>query len=196
MTQQSSSPAEEEVTQWLADHGDVLYRYALKRLGSRDIAEDLAQDTFVAALRSRGEFRRHSSVQTWLVGILRHKISDYLRQLSRQRERDAEIADAGAASSPFKKGHWRTGVKAWPHDPARSLENKEFWRVLTDCQNKLPSKLAIVFRLRDLEELPMSEICELLEISTSNLSVRLHRARLLLRDCIDRNWFTTRRNVS
>ncbi len=196
MTQQSSSPAEEEVAQWLADHGDVLYRYALKRLGSRHIAEDLAQDTFVAALRSRSDFQRRSSVQTWLVGILRHKISDHLRQLSRQRERDVEIAAENTASTPFRNGHWRTGLKAWSSDPAKSLENEEFWHVLADCQNKLPSKLAMAFRLRDVEERPMSEICELLEISTSNLSVRLHRARLLLRECIDRNWFTIRRQLT
>ncbi len=193
MTQQSSSPANEDVTQWLADYGDVLYRFAAKRLGSHDIAEDLVQDTFLAALRSWNDFQGRSSVQTWLVGILRHKITDYLREVGRQKERDAEIADAGVVSNLFVNGHWRIGLKAWSNDPADSLENKEFWHVLAECQSKLPSTLSLAFRLRELEELPMSEVGEMLGISTANLSVRLHRARLLLRECMDRNWFATRR---
>ncbi len=195
MNSQSSPPKKEDVTQWLTEHGDVLFRFALKRLGSREIAEDLVQDTFLAALRSLDDFQGRSAVQTWLVGILRHKIVDHLRNVSRQRERDAATTTE-RTTSPFHRGHWQVGLKSWPSDPASSLENEEFWRALADCQDKLPSKLATAFRLRELDEMPMAEICDVLDISASNLSVRLHRARLLLRDCLDRNWFATRRRLS
>ena len=184
-------PSKKDVTQWLAEHGDVLFGYALQRVGSQEIAEDLVQDTFVAAIRSLDDFQGRSAVQTWLVGILRHKIIDHLRRITRQKGRDAEVVDQHSEPSLFERGTWSRGLREWPSDPARSLENREFWSVLAQCQGKLPSKLAIAFRLREIEELPMSEICEMLEISASNLSVRLHRARLLLRECLDRNWFAT-----
>lgn len=183
-------PTKEDLLGWLSEHGQVLFRYAVKRVGSADVAEDLVQDTFVAALRSLSDFEGRSKVQTWLVGILRHKIVDHLRRLSRQKERDAEpdqMADV------FQNGNWRIGLKEWPSDPSRFAENQEFWEVLRRCEAKLPAKLAAPFRMRDLEELAMADICEILEISPTNLSVRLHRARVLLRDCLDQHWFSRER---
>lgn len=183
-------PTKEALKGWLAEHGHVLFRYAMKRVGSADVAEDLVQDTFVAALRSWTDFEGRSKVQTWLVGILRHKIADHLRRLSRQKERDAE---PDQVLQVFQNGTWRVGLKEWPADPSRFVENKEFWDVLRRCEAKLPAKLAAPFRMRDLEELAMADICEILDISPTNLSVRLHRARVLLRDCLDQHWFSIER---
>lgn len=186
-----SKPSQDDVTGWLAEHGDLLYRYALRRIGAADVAEDLVQETFLAALRSAGDFAGRSKIETWLVGILRHKIADYLRSLSRRRERDEE--SQAELTQVFHKGHWRVGVKTWPGDPAKSMLSKEFWQTLSNCQARLPAKLALAFRMRDLEDLSMAEICETLEITATNLSVRLHRARVLLRECLDQNWFTSGR---
>ena len=191
MTRKSTLPTEDDVATWLAEHGDFLYRFALKRLGSQEVAEDLVQDTFVAALRSLKDFQGRSAVQTWLIGILKHKITDHFRKVSRQRQREAN--DSEAVIDLFHGGHWKTSLGAWPMDPVRSLENKEFWRELAACQDKLPAKLAAAFRMREVEDMSMSDICEVLDISASNLSVRLHRARLLLRECLDRNWFAAGR---
>lgn len=192
----NSQPSADDVTAWLGEYGDALFRYAMKRLGQRDLAEDLVQDTFVAALRSADGFQGRSKVLTWLIGILRHKIADHMRKLSRERERELKQRTDESHPGIFHNGHWRMGVKPWPSgssDPVASMVNQEFWQVLELCRAKLPDKLAAVFRMRDLEELSMSEICETLEISTSNLSVRLHRARVLLRECLDQNWFAARR---
>ena len=186
--QSTAQPSKDDVARWLSEHGDLLYRFALKRVGAADIAEDLVQETFLAALRSAADFQGRSKVETWLVSILRHKITDYLRKVSRQRERDEE--SKGETTQIFHKGIWRVGVKTWPDDPAKSMLQQEFWRALDDCQTRLPVKLALAFRMRDLEELSISEICESLEITATNLSVRLHRARVLLRECLDQNWFT------
>lgn len=191
--QPKSLPTKDDVTKWLTEHGDLLYRYALKRIGKSDVAEDLVQDTFVAALRSATDFQGRSKPQTWLVGILRHKIADHVRKLSRQREREAETREDIAHPSAFQHGHWRVGLQPWASDPSKSLENREFWQVMHVCQDKLPATLAVAFRMRDLEDLPMTEICEVLEITATNLSVRLHRARVLLRECLDKRWFSARR---
>ena len=65
---------------WVDRHGDALYRYALLRLRSPDLAADVVQETFLEALRARSSFSGRSSERTWLVGILRHKIVDHLRK--------------------------------------------------------------------------------------------------------------------
>ncbi len=70
---------------WVERYGDSLYRYALLRLQSRELAEDLIQETFAAALRNRSSFSGHSSERTWLIGILKHKIVDYLRAKYREQ---------------------------------------------------------------------------------------------------------------
>lgn len=193
MTEEAGSVlSAEDVLDWVNAHGDILFRYALARVGKRDVAEDLVQDAFLAALSSSKEFEGRSKVQTWLIGILRHKILDHLRKASRRRESDARIREAESSSGSefFHNGHWRTPVKNWSPPSSGSLEAAEFWQVLDDCQEKLPHKLESAFRMRDVEELSSDEICELLEISPGNLNVRLHRARLLLRDCLERRWFS------
>ncbi len=195
-----TNPSKDDVTDWLTQHGDALFRYAMKRVGDRDMAEDLVQDTFVAALRSASDFEGRSQVLTWLVGILRHKIADQMRKLARQRERENKHREDQSQSDVFHNGQWRVGLKPWPNEiqgnnPSQSIENQEFWQVLESCREKLPQKLAAAFRMRDLEQLPMKEICDSLEITTSNLSVRLHRARLLLRECLEQNWFVARRTT-
>ena len=197
-TPPTRNPTKDDVAVWLTEYGDTLFRYAKKRVGDRDAAEDLVQDTFLAALRSATEFEGRSKVLTWLIGILRHKIADHMRKLARQRERDEKHRQQQQQTDVFHNGHWRVGLRPWPgkthqSNPSSSMESREFWQVVESCREKLPSKLATAFRMRDIEQLAMAEICEALQITTSNLSVRLHRARVLLRECLDQNWFSARR---
>ena len=69
---------------WVDQHGDVLYRYALERVRKHDVAQDLVQETFLAAVRTRDRFRGGSTVRSWLCGILKHKICDYYRKRGRE----------------------------------------------------------------------------------------------------------------
>lgn len=179
-----------DAARWLDEYGDLLYRFALRRVGGNsDAAQDLVQETFVAALRGADRFEGRSEVKTWLISILRNKITDYLRKEIRDRKRQ-DRDKAEQEPTTFKNGKWVIGLKQWRADPGKSIENAEFWQVIQLCMEKLPSKLGTVFRLRDLEQESMSDICNSLEITSTNLSVRLHRARLLLRECLDRNWFS------
>src|SRR6516164_4976262 len=70
---------------WVDRHGDVMFRYALRWLRSTEIAEEIVQESFLEALRTRGTYEGRSSERTWLVGILRHKIVDRMRRSSRER---------------------------------------------------------------------------------------------------------------
>src|SRR4051812_20895636 len=134
---------------WVDRHGDGLYRYALLRLRSPDLAADIVQDTFVEALRARRSFAGRSSERTWLVGILRHKIVDHLRKARREPATGTDVSASGAGESPFDhRGHWRVGPASWGSEPSRELETREFWEVFGRCLSRLPQGLADAFFLR------------------------------------------------
>ncbi len=177
-------------TTWVDRHGDVLYRFALARVRDSALSEDLVQETFVSALRSQSSFEGRSNEQTWLISILRNKIIDYFRsRASLPQSAEPEAEDEFTGKFFDKSGHWRQRLSRWPSDGAGALEKQDFWRVLDECVSKLPATLRASFTLRELEKLDTKGICKLLGITASNLWMQLHRARLLLRACLERNWF-------
>ena len=176
---------------WVYLHGDALFRYAFLRVRRRDVAEDLVQETFLAGLRGRNTFRGSSSLRTWLVGILRNKILDYARQVARGHHENPTDPAVGELSRYFDKAHhFRTIPKNWKSDPAELLEQREFLDVLQRCLAGLTAPQAHAFILREMEDLDTERACKVLGISATNLWVRLHRARLQLRECLERNWFS------
>lgn len=181
---------------WLDQHGDYLYKYAVFRLRDPTAAEDVVQETFLAALKAYENFEGRGSERTWLVGILKHKITDQFRRLSREAP-IGEESDEGPEHNEFFErpdqwgGHWSNGYAPteWHASPAQLVENGDFWRVFSDCLSPLPSRTASAFTLREVDGLSSEEICEVLSITVNNLWVMLHRARLHLRNCLERNWF-------
>ncbi len=169
---------------WVDDHADAMFRFAMRRLGDSNVAEDLLQETFLAALKGKDGFRGESSVRTWLIGILRLKIADHFRQQARRRAREDAAGKAVAAGS-----HRSEALRGWTGNPEKAFEDREFWRTLRACLKKMPQQLASAYMLRELDHCSTDEICGLLKISATNLSVRIYRARALLRDCLDANWF-------
>lgn len=191
-----SETPEGDPESWVDRHGDSLYRYALLRLRAADLAADAVQETFLDALRTRESFQGRSNERTWLVGILKHKIVDQLRKSSRERlTKDAVVTSPGAeAGGVFdRRGHWRAGPASWNGDPARRMESHEFWETFTACLAKLPRGLADAFYLRELDDLSAEEVRDVLGITPANLWARLHRARSLLRRCLELNWFGHRK---
>lgn len=176
--------------QWLEEYGDALYRFARARVASRELAEDLVQETFLAAVEASTTYRGESSVGTWLVSILRRKIVDHYRRVPGPTLAEPMPTDfAGNPVNLFTPdGRWREVPSEW-HAPEGRLEKQEFWLVLEGCLEKLPGPLALAFRLRELMGLEMNEVCESQKQSAANVRVRLHRARLLLRACLERHWF-------
>jgi RNA polymerase sigma-70 factor (ECF subfamily) len=163
-------------SEWMARHGEVLRRYALARVNNPFTAEELVQDTFAAALQNQDRFMGRSAEQTWLVGILRHKILDHYRRNSReQRTFDRSIAwddfDTPETRSPDARERIAT-------DERRAA----FWSALEIGLAALPKRTADAFRMVEIEELDTDTACARLGVSKSNLWVMLHRARKQLRN--------------
>lgn len=176
---------------WLSQHGDYLYRYALSRVRDTSQAEDLIQETLLIAFKKAEEFKGKSSEKTWLTGILRHRILDYFRRQSKQWRVPVagNVPDQGWFD---EEGHWNrahneAGME-WEPDPSCLLDRKEFMETLHECIQRLPDKSAAVFVQRELEFQNTSTILEGLNISESNLWVLLHRARNMLKQCIQSKW--------
>ena len=168
---------------WLQRHGDYLYRHALFRLRDAAAAEDVVQETLLAALKSSNRFVGRSNERTWLVGILKHKVIDHFR--NSQREAQLECCDNDEEFFD-KAGAWKSTSRpfAWNVNPESALELKDFQRRVESCLNQLPQRLAQVFVLREIDELTTEEICTLLNITSTNLWVMLHRARLRLQQLL------------
>ncbi len=173
---------------WLNEHSDYLYRFALARLRDPHLAEDVVQETFLAAIKSPS-FAEQSAPRTWLTGILKHKIIDVMRKNVREIAASDLLDDEDANVDDFfdDAGHWADKPLKWDM-PENALEQKQFLGVLQTCMDKLPAKSAQIFMLRDVQETDNEEICKELNISPTNAWVMLYRARLGLRKCLEINW--------
>ena len=184
-----SKQVELDPTEWLDQHGDILFRYAISRVRDAAAAEDLVQETFLAGIKSRESFSGRSTERTWLVGILKHKIVDFIRKDSRQTlTADIENREQNTEEYFDRKGTWKVGPSEWLVNPQKAFERGEFWVVLNNCMDGLKEKQRAVFEKRELEALDADEICEELEISPSNLWVLLFRARAQLKKCLEIHW--------
>lgn len=168
-----------------------LLAFARMQLSHAHDAEDLVQETLTLAWQKLDSFRGESRFETWVFGILRHKLLDAIRARMAlapfvyQEELVAETDEL------FKENEQWTQVSApaeWS-EPEKSLEKDHFWQVFDICVYHLPDQTARVFTLRELIGMETDEICKCLEISEDNCWVILHRARLKLRACLERSWF-------
>ena len=174
---------------WVEVHGDYLFNFAIGQVRDASVAEDLVQETFLAAFKARDRFTGQSSERTWLVGILRHKIYDHLRWTCRERAVRADIPASHDDDQAWEDAvMWLHDVAAECQSPTRRLELEEFRANLETALGKLPPRVAQVFQLYEIEERPNREVCQRLNISESNLWVMLHRARKQLRGHLTGWW--------
>jgi RNA polymerase sigma-70 factor (TIGR02943 family) len=181
----------------LAAYQNYLLRFARLQLRNDAWAEDAVSETMLAALTKPQSFGNRSQLKTWLVGILKHKVIDILRQ----RQREVSLPDDEGDGSDeldalmFKAdGHYAARPADWGN-PEQELNSRQFFAVLEACADKLPAAMGRVFLMREWLEMPSEEICKELQLTPTNLYVQLHRARLRLRECLELNWFGNRAAV-
>ena len=181
---------QELVASWLEAHGDYLFRFALSRLaGDTEQARDMVQETLLAAWKGRKDFAGRSAVRTWLVGILKHKITDHIRLQIRSRQLREDVEGDPTSDWFGADGHWLEAPKAWRANPESLFEDIDFRRVLQRCLDALPALQRDVFTLRELGGEDSGTICNSCNITATHLHVLMHRARMALRSCLDLNWF-------
>ena len=179
------APARDSVEVWLADHGDALFAYAVKRVRDRASAEDLVQETLLAAMNPSQPFEGRSQVRTWLFGILRHKVLDFWRARERATvSLDEELREhVDGMYSP--NGHWRRehAPHAWKRHGADSAELVE---ILRACLEKLPPRAAEAFLLRERHGVSVEQLSQEFGTNPTNVWQILSRARAALRECVER----------
>lgn len=179
--------------QQLVANRAYLLKFARLQLRNETWAEDAVSETLVAALGKPQAFGNRSQLKTWLIGILKHKVIDVFRHNARTvvLQTDSAAADG---SDPFEdlifsaSGHFADAPANWGN-PEQELQSQQFILVLEACTEKMPAAMGRVFLMREWLELSCDEICKELGLTSTNLYVTLHRARLRLRECLELNWF-------
>ena len=174
----------------LSSHRDYLLRFARRRLRDGALAEDMVHDVLTAVIAGQARFAHRSSLRTWLTGILKHKIVDAIRRQAREPVVPAEAdEEPGEIDELFsERGHWNERPAAWG-DPDGALEQAQFFRALEMCLERLPSRTARAFMLREHLGFETGEICKELDITPTHCWVLLYRARMSLRECLQQTWF-------
>lgn len=178
---------------WVTRYADYLYTYAVTRINDEDQARDLVQETFLAALEKADKFEGRSTERTWLTSILKFKVIDVYRKNSSGFAKRANLSDAELEHQDFfdaVDGHWNDQhrPKALGIERPDALENKEFQRILQLCMNKLPVLWLSVFTMKHMDDESTEAICNTLKVSASNFWVIIHRAKVNLRACLQKNW--------
>ena len=168
-----------------------LLKFAKLQLRNDAWAEDAVSETLLAALNKPQSFAGQSQLRTWLVGILKHKVIDILRE--RKREFALPLSGDDDAD-PLQEmafepnGHFQHPPADWGN-PQQDLQQRQFMAVLDACVSKLPAAQGRLFLMREWLEMSTDDICKELALTSTHLYVQLHRARLRLRECLDLNWF-------
>lgn len=181
---------------WLDRYGDLLYRVAIKRVGDAQTAEDLVQDTLLAAWQARDTFSGMSKESTWLIAILKRKVVDHFRRNWRQ----ADLGNSQGTDDPIHDfidsgdhaGHWNPdrAPGAWGENPETLMKNQQLKEALERCIGSLPKPLSIIYILKEIDGINTDDICRDFSLTSSNVWVMLHRARAGLRRCLEENWFS------
>ncbi|MDR3712653.1 MAG: sigma-70 family RNA polymerase sigma factor [Puia sp.] len=178
---------------WVETYADYLYTYALVRINDEELAKDLVQETFLGALQRVDKFEGKSTERTWLTAILKNKIIDVYRK------RSSGLANLPDEQNGLKEqhdffnpadGHWTEAYEPQyfgieDRDP---VLNKELNGILKKCMQRLPALWLAVFTMKHMEDHSTDIICSELKVTPSNFWVIIHRAKVNLRECLQRNW--------
>ena len=184
------------VKRWVEMYSDKMYSWTFYKTNSKEIAEDLVQDTFLAAFESISKFEGKSDPKTWLFAILNNKIAEHFRKIYRNPILSENQANPNEGESFFdtlfdSNGEWQKEErpKEWQNTEAHLLDDVAFVKVLEACMDKLPANWNAVIQLKYLEEKKGDLICQELGIAPTNFWQILHRSKLQLRKCLENHWF-------
>jgi len=194
MTETASNIA---ITDWVNEYSESLYNWAFYKTSNKELSEDLVQDTFIAAIQQKANFKEKSNPKTWLLSVLNNKIVDYYRK----KNKSIEVNQSTLQNNKFENnilenyfsadGSWleKNSPLHWDTLPETASENKAFSNALDNCMQNLPDNWQEIMYSKYIQEKKGPEICQELEISSTNYWQILHRSKLQIRECLNENWF-------
>jgi RNA polymerase sigma-70 factor, ECF subfamily len=178
--------------QLVDQHTPAMLRVARGYVPSREIAEEVVQDTWIALIKGIANFEGRSLLRTWLFAVMINIAK--ARGIRERRGADAEVAAyTGGTVDPARfrptgdeyPGHWKEPPSPFPDTPEGSVLGHELIELARRELDKLPERQRIVVTLRDMLGFDSSEVCELLDISIANQRVLLHRGRAAVRQALE-----------
>lgn len=172
-----------------------LLRHARYTVHDASLAEDLVQDTLIAVVEQHARHRGAASIVTWAMAILKNKIADWYRSPTRHRmvqlNPDDEKIDDAIDALYDADGAYVDPIPAW-QQPENHMEQRQMMTVLEQCLSCLPRQTGRVFMMREWLGFETAEICERVGVSADNCRTIMHRARMALRDCMQRDWINNK----
>lgn len=173
----------------------LMLRIARGYVRSREVAEEVVQDAWVAVLKGVDQFEGRSSLKIWLVSIVINRAKTESRREGRSVPLSALADDPEDVVEPERfrsandafPGHWWTYPHDWRTLPEGRLLVRETFRVIEDAIAELPETQRLVIILRDVEGWTSEEVRNALELSETNQRVLLHRARARVRKALERH---------
>lgn len=175
-------------TKWVDKYSDYLFNYTIVRVNDRELANDIISETFLAGLKSMKNFKGEATERTWLISILKRKIIDYYRRINSNKGK-AEVRIH--YSDEDNEGDWleEQAADRFELNAEDQMENEELGLAIMECMNQLNEKQARIFKMKTIEGFDTETICNEFDITPSNLWVIIHRARVTLAECLEKNWF-------
>jgi RNA polymerase sigma-70 factor, ECF subfamily len=163
------------------EHQHRVFNLLYRMIGTREEAEDLAQEVFVTVFKSIDQFRGDSKFSTWLYRVAANHCKNRIKYLSRRHDRDTGVLDDAAERAAVAQGGEPIGA-GHIKGPDRALEGVELDRMVQKAIAELDEDHRLVVVLRDIEELSYEEICAITGLPEGTVKSRLHRARLALKE--------------
>lgn len=172
--------------EFVETYRDRVHNLLFRMIGRKEEAEDLAQEVFVTVFKSIDQFRGESKLSTWLYRIAANHCKNRIKYLSRRADRSTGALDETAERESAAQGGAPVGAGRIDA-PDRAFEGAEIERLVQGAIAELDEDHRLVVVLRDIEELSYEEICQIVGVPEGTVKSRLHRARLALKEKLEKH---------
>lgn len=184
----------DDFSQWVHQYTDDMLSWAFYKIGQAEVAEDVVQEAFLSAFNNLDKFEGRSQPKTWLFSILRNKIIDHYRKAYRKEypsdTMTIQQAIQGTDGYFDDNGHWSSSPKGhalWESEN-HLLDDPEFLEIMKSCMEDLPTQWRLILDAKYIVTNTADEICQEFKITKSNYWQIVHRSKLLLKKCLEKNW--------
>ncbi len=178
-----------------AEHRAYLYNFALKHVRDAHLADDLVQETLLAALQSASDYAARSTYRVWLTGILKHKMLDAFRERGRHLCLEDEAGDNLLEHDPDSFSLHQIADSLLPN-PQKAMELQQLLQGVDQALHTMPKSISAVFYAREIEGESAQTVSQRFAISEANVWVRVHRARKAMQTFLTSVGLDERRPVS